>query len=96
MNTDTNPASEPSLQEAIDEQQTRVWRLRSLIECVSVVGDGGRGIDDPDAAIEGLVDYADAIHSALDFEALTKRAGELAREKVDMIRRDQAGEGGAE
>jgi hypothetical protein len=39
---------------AIEEQQSRVWRLRNLIECVRNAGDSSDEVDDFGAAISGL------------------------------------------
>lgn len=66
------------LTKATDEQQARVWRLRALIQCVHEAPRDQ--IEDLDAAISGLADYAGAIHSALDAGVLGQRAQEIAEE----------------
>lgn len=74
------PSQTPSaLREALDEQQTSVWHLRSLIQCVAEATAGGAGapIDDPLAAMLGLVDLADAIHNAADSETVLQRVAEI-------------------
>lgn len=67
-----------ALQKALDEQQASLWRLRSLIQCVTeaTVGGGGVPIDDPLAAMLGLVDFADMIHNQADPEAVLQCAAE--------------------
>lgn len=66
----------PSLEDSISEQQTRAWRLRSLMECVSIAVECHRDdITDVDACFQGLIEYADGIHEALDPGVFTKQAG---------------------
>jgi len=80
------PAIPASLREAIEEQQHRVWRLRSLLDCLQSALGANAGIEDLDAAIAGLVEYADRIHSDLDVQVLTERATTInggSREKDD-------------
>jgi hypothetical protein len=69
-----------SVKEAIEEQQTRVWRLRNLIECVRNAADSSDDIDDFGAAISGLQDYADETHLALDVGVIAKRAAAIQEE----------------
>lgn len=75
------PVWPPGLRGAIDEQQTRVWRLRNLIEAVNRASEGG-AVEDIEAALSAAVDYADRIHSDLDAQALAERAAALEAEEA--------------
>jgi hypothetical protein len=68
------------LKQAVEEQQRRVHRLRSLIECFGEAIETGQCADSL-AATGGLLDLADSIHLALDHTVLIQRAQELAREE---------------
>jgi hypothetical protein len=70
-----------SLKTAIEEQQSRVWRLRNLIECVRQAADSSEDIEDFGAAISGLQDYADDIHMTLDAGEIGKRATSIEEER---------------
>lgn len=77
-----HPASDgmPSaLREALEEQECRVWRLRSLLQCVGEAtgGEAGAQIDDPLSAVLGLVDLADAIHQSADPDTFLQRVAEI-------------------
>jgi hypothetical protein len=82
MNITAIPSKTPQLpifvRDAVSEQQARVRRLRNLIECVRYVD--REQIDDYEAAISGLVDYADDIHLALDVGTVAERAETLRAE----------------
>jgi len=66
--------------EAIGEQQSRLWRLKSLIECVGIDTEGSSNrCEDHSAALDGLADYANAIHGDLDATLVAERAAELAK-----------------
>ncbi len=59
------------LEEAINEQQGHVWRLRSLLDAVhkgTMAASHGPAIEDDDAVLEALVEYADTVHLALDID----------------------------
>jgi hypothetical protein len=75
------PTLPPGLKGAIDEQQTRVWRLRNLIDAVNRASEGGE-VEDIEAALSAAVDYADRIHSDLDAGALAERALALEAEEA--------------
>jgi hypothetical protein len=62
------------LAQAIDDQQTRVWQLRNLIEAVNLANRG----EDLEAALDALIALADETHLALDKESLEKKAEEIA------------------
>lgn len=66
---------------ATDEQQDRVWRLRALIQCVREAD--WELVDDSEAALDGLADYASSIHLALDAGALKERAKQLEEDSHD-------------
>jgi hypothetical protein len=66
------------IRDAVSEQQDRVWRLRNLISCVR---EANRDmVKDFEAALSGLVDYADDIHVALDTQVVAERAETLRAE----------------
>lgn len=54
--------------------QARVWRARALTRALREGLDGcGRfsdQIDDPEAAMEGLIEYLESLHNAMDSESL--------------------------
>ena len=66
------------VRDAVSEQQDRVWRLRNLIECIRYVD--REQVDDYEAALSGLVEYAADIHSALDVGTVAERAEALRTE----------------
>ena len=68
------------LQEALQEQQSAVGDLRSLLQCVQGCGDDGSDIEEFFAAMRGLLTLADAIIIALDPESLERRARDLIEE----------------
>ena len=78
------------LRAAIEEQQTRVWRLHSLIECVREASE--MELEDLSAAISGLQDLAAEIHLALDVETLAQRAEEITDTKARRARIESAEE----
>jgi hypothetical protein len=63
---------------AIQEQQDRVWRLRSLLETLCTAVMDGHSVDDEEAAIQGLIEYAD---EALDMGALKERAATIVKDE---------------
>ena len=69
----------PFIREAVEEQQRRVWALRSLIECYREAIDAGQ-CSDAIAAGDGLVDLAGSIHSALDQQRVAERGLEIESE----------------
>jgi hypothetical protein len=79
-----------SVKKAIEEQQSRVWRLRNLIECVRIVADSSEDIDDFGAAITGLQNYADDTAMALDAGAIAQRAVAIEREEAAVLRLEAA------
>ena len=64
---------------AIEIHQSRVWKLRSLIQCVAeqVEGEGPCDIDVLGSML-GLADYANVIHDDMDAEQVI---GRLEKEK---------------
>jgi hypothetical protein len=78
----TASALPPGFQRALEEQQTRVWRLRNLLDTLCIAVRDGWILDDGEAAIQGLVDYADGIHLALDVDLLKERGAEIAEERA--------------
>jgi hypothetical protein len=52
--------------------QSRVWRLRNLIQCVRETD--ATQIEDRDAALSGLVEYADSIYREMDAGLIAERA----------------------
>jgi hypothetical protein len=68
---------------AIQEQQARMWKLRSLLDAVCSALQNGN-VEDEGAAVQGLIDYADEIHGSLDVGALKQRA--------EAIMEDDSGE----
>ena len=64
--------------EVVTELQSRVWRLRSLIQCVREADH--EQLEDYEAALSGLVDYADDIHLAMDVGTIAERAAEKVRQ----------------
>lgn len=62
---------------AIKDQQDRLWRLRSLLDCAADGAQHGSGVEDLEASLKGLVDYADSIHAALDPAALIEAGREI-------------------
>ncbi len=75
------PTLPTSVKAAIEEQQHRVWRLHSLIECVRVVAESPEDIEDFGAAISGLKDYAHETFMALDTGAIVERAQAIEDEE---------------
>ena len=74
-------ALHPSVVTAIEEQQTRVWRLRSLMDATLKAIIAGSEPEDMDATLCALIDYADTVHLALDTEIIVARAVELEEDK---------------
>ncbi|MGA7540629.1 MAG: hypothetical protein WBW93_17870 [Steroidobacteraceae bacterium] len=71
------------MKEALTEQQTAAWRLRALIQCVSVAAvrsESDDSVSDPEAAMDALAELAERIHGALDPDGLAARAAELEAE----------------
>ena len=76
---------------AIEEQAAKAWQLRNLIQCVrEVLGAATSPIEDSDAAMDGLVEFADEICMALQPDTLTRRAAELAGDKERRAEIDAA------
>ena len=69
----------PFIREAVEEQQRRVWALRSLIECYQKATEEG-DCSDAFAAGDGLLELADSIHSALDQQKVAERGLEIESE----------------
>jgi hypothetical protein len=80
MTKNTKGSLPEHVQNAIAEQQARVWRLRNLIECVRLAADSQDEIDDFGAAISGLQDYADDTCTALDAGTIAERAASIKEE----------------
>lgn len=87
------PSLHPSVAAAIHEQQERVWRLRNLLDALRGAIIGGANLEDEEAALDGLIEYADQIHLAMDAGPITERAtwlDQLERGKVERNARHQA------
>lgn len=82
------PGLRPSVMTAIEEQQTKVWRLRSLLDVLREAIREDHGVEDAGAAIDALVEYADQIHMALDVDTIKARAAELEDEKRQKAERE--------
>lgn len=78
----------PALKEALEEQQSAVGDLRSLIQCVQCAGDDGRDVEEFFGAMRGLLTLADAILMALDPETLESRARDLIEEASHAAERE--------
>jgi hypothetical protein len=61
--------------EAVTELQSRVWRLRNLIQCVRETDT--EQVEDFEAAMSGLVDLADEIYNDMDAELVAERAAAI-------------------
>jgi hypothetical protein len=72
-----------SVKDAIEEQQSRVWRLHSLIECIRVISDSSEEVQDFGAAISVVLELADSIHSALDVGTIAERAKAIEEENEE-------------
>ena len=74
----------PGFERAIEEQQSRVWRLRSLLGMAlrAEIGDAATILADQEAVLEGLLEYADEVHLALDIALLKDRAAQIAQEEA--------------
>jgi len=79
--TPINPELPVWIGKAVEEQQTKVWRLRSLLDVLREAVREDHDVEDSGAAVDALVEYADQIHLALDESALKARAAELENEK---------------
>ncbi len=82
MSTNHLPAT---IAKAVEQQQARLWSLRSLVDLVLVaVQNDGRieSVDDMEAALVGIIELADSVHEALDEQAIADRAAELAEDQA--------------
>lgn len=73
------PALSPGLTVAIEEQQTAVWKLYALLECVTMALDANApyDVEDADAALHAVLDLAREIHLRLDAGAIAQRAAAI-------------------
>ena len=58
------PSLPPYFGQAIQEQQSRVWRLRSLLDVLYTAVANNASIDDEEAALSALIEYAEEIHDS--------------------------------
>jgi hypothetical protein len=68
------PQFAAALADTIGDQQTRIFRLCSLIQCVASSAEGSPDCDDLRAAMDGLNDYGRSIGRDLDSEVIIQRA----------------------
>lgn len=83
------PVLPPAVVTAIEEQQTRVWRLRSLLDVFREAVIDGDNIDDKEAALDALIELADEVYKALDTESIASRAAEFEDEKRREAEREK-------
>lgn len=86
-----------AVRQAVEEQQVRAWQLRSLTQCVAeaTADSCGATIDDPLAAMLGLVTLADLLNESLCADTFSQRVAQIeADAAADEAReaRDEARE----
>lgn len=84
----TKKSSNPSidrqaLQERLQAVQNRVWRARNIAAAIRESLDSRGTFDDPEAALEGLIDYLSYLHLEMDTELL------MYGEPLGLIKQDQ-------